>query len=32
MYYVKTLCLNKKEKIHDYTKKFASNMYKLNKI
>jgi len=31
MYYVKTLCLNKKDKMHDYTNKFATNMYKLNK-
>jgi hypothetical protein len=31
MHYVKTLYLNKKDKIYDYTNKFASNMYKLNK-
>jgi hypothetical protein len=31
MYYVKTLRLNKKDKMHDYTNKFATNMYKLNK-
>jgi hypothetical protein len=31
MYYVKTLCLNKKDKMHDYTNKFATNTYKLNK-
>jgi hypothetical protein len=31
MHYVKTLYLNKKDKIYDYTNKFASNMYTLNK-
>jgi hypothetical protein len=31
MHYVKTLCLNKKDKMHDYTNKYASNMYTLNK-
>jgi hypothetical protein len=31
MYYAKTLCLKKKDKMHDYTNKFASNMYKINK-
>jgi hypothetical protein len=31
MHYVKTLYLNKKDKMHNYTNKFASNMYKLNK-
>ena len=27
---VKIICLNKNNKMHDHTNKFASNMYKLN--
>jgi hypothetical protein len=26
-----TICLSKIDKMHDHTKKFSSNMYKLNK-
>ena len=31
MHYIKTLFLNKKDKMHDYTNKYASNMNKLKK-